>query len=179
MKKGLQMLTIKVDHILLIARSLFCSMSRDLEAITSASTYYISGAHPYNLSPCAGGIQCYKHSLLSHLDCQKVWRKESSVLIYICSCSVAKLHLTLHVPVDCSTPGFPVLHHLTELAQTHVYSVGDAIQPSHHLLPPYPPAFNLSQHQGLFQGVGSLHQLAKGFELQHQYFQWILKVNFL
>ena len=54
-------------------------------------------------------------------------------------------------PMDCSTPGFPVLHYLPKLAQTNVYRVSDAIQPSHHLWPPAPPAFNLSQHQGLFQ----------------------------
>ena len=52
-------------------------------------------------------------------------------------------------PMDCSTPGFPVLHHLLELAQTHVHWVGDAIQPSHPLSSPSPPAFILSQHWGL------------------------------
>ena len=64
--------------------------------------------------------------------------------------------------MDCSTPGFPVLHHLPEFGQTHVHRVGDAIQPSHPLSSPSPPAFNLSQHQGLFQSVGSSHQVAKG-----------------
>ena len=54
-------------------------------------------------------------------------------------------------PMDCSTPGFPVLHHLPGLAQTHVHWISDAIQPSHPLTSPSPPAFNLSQHQGLFQ----------------------------
>ena len=54
-------------------------------------------------------------------------------------------------PMDCSTPGFPVHHQLPELAQTHVHRVSDAIQPSHSLSSPCPPAFNLSQHQGLFQ----------------------------
>ena len=63
--------------------------------------------------------------------------------------------------MDCSTPGFPVLHHLPELAQTYVHWVGDAIQPSHPLSSPSPPAFNLSQHQGLFQWVGSLHHMPK------------------
>ena len=53
--------------------------------------------------------------------------------------------------MDCSTPGFSVLHHLPELAQTHVHRVNDAIQPSHPQSPPSPPAPNLSQHQGLFQ----------------------------
>ena len=57
--------------------------------------------------------------------------------------------------MDCSTPGLPVLHHLLELTQTHVHWVGDAIQPSHPLLSPSPPAFNLSQHLGLFQWVSS------------------------
>ena len=56
---------------------------------------------------------------------------------------------TLCNPMDCSMPGFPVLHHLPELTQTHVHRVGDAIQPSHPLLSPSPPAFNLFQHQGL------------------------------
>ena len=55
--------------------------------------------------------------------------------------------------MDCSTPGFPVHHQLLELAQTHVHWVSDAIQPSHLLLSPSPPAFNLSQHQDLFQWV--------------------------
>ena len=52
--------------------------------------------------------------------------------------------------MNCSMPRFPVLHHLPELAQTHVHCVGDAIQLSHSLLSPSPPAFNLSHHQGLF-----------------------------
>ena len=62
--------------------------------------------------------------------------------------------------MDCSTSGSPVLHHLLELDQTHAHQVGDAIQPSHPLPAPSPPAINLSQHQGLFQWVNSLHQVA-------------------
>ena len=73
----------------------------------------------------------------------------------LCCCSVAQLCLTLCNSMDCSTPGFSVLHHLPELAQTHVHRVGDAIQPSHPLSFPSPPAFSLSQHQGLFQWVSS------------------------
>ena len=75
-------------------------------------------------------------------------------------------------PMDCSTPGFPILHHLLELAHTHVHWVGDAIQPSHPLSSPSPPAFNLSQHQGLFKWVSSSHQVARilEFQLQHQSF---------
>ena len=76
-------------------------------------------------------------------------------------CSVTQLCLTLCSPMDCSTPGFPVLHHLLEFAQTHVHWVVNAIHPSHPLSSPSPPAFNLSQQQGLFQWVSSLHQVAK------------------
>ena len=57
---------------------------------------------------------------------------------------------TLCDPMDCSTPGFPVLHYLPEFAQTPVRCVGDAIQPSGPLSPSSPPALSLSQHQGLF-----------------------------
>ena len=75
--------------------------------------------------------------------------------------------------LDSSTPGFPVYQQLLKLAQTQVHRVGDAIQPSHPLLSPSPPALNLSQHQGLFQGVSSSHQVVKvlEFQLQHQSFQ--------
>ena len=62
-------------------------------------------------------------------------------------------------PVDCSTPGFLVLHCLPEFTQTHVHWVSDAIQPSHPLTPPSLPTFSLSQ--GLFQSVDSSHQVAK------------------
>ena len=65
--------------------------------------------------------------------------------------SVTRLCPTLCDPMDCSTPGLPVHHHLLELTQTHVHGVGDAIQPSHTLWSPSPPAFNLSQHQGHFK----------------------------
>ena len=65
--------------------------------------------------------------------------------------SVAQSCLTLCDPMECSTPGFPVHHQLPELTQSHVHPVSDAIQPSHPLLPPSPPTFNLSQHHGLFK----------------------------
>ena len=94
---------------------------------------------------------------------------------------VAQSCPTLCNPMDCSTPGFPVHHQLWALAQTHVHRIGDAIQPSHPLSSPSPPAFNLSQHQGLFQWVNSSHQVAKElkFQLQHQSFQWIFRTDFL
>ena len=95
--------------------------------------------------------------------------------------SVAHSFLTLCDPMGCSTPGLPVHHQLLELTQTHVHQVGDAIQPSHPLSSPSPPAFNLSQHQGLFKWVSSSHQVAKilEFQLQHQSFQGIFRTDFL
>ena len=94
--------------------------------------------------------------------------------------SVAQSCPTLCDPMDCSMPGFPVHHQLLELAQTHVHPVGGAIQPSHPLSSSS-PAFNLSQHQGLFQWVSSSHQVARVLELhfQHQSFQWIFRTGFL
>ena len=75
--------------------------------------------------------------------------------------SVAKSCLTLCNAMNCSMPGFPVLHCLPEFAQTHVHWVSDAIQPSHPLSLPSPLTLNLWQHQGLFQWVSSLYQVAK------------------
>ena len=94
---------------------------------------------------------------------------------------VAQLCPTLWDPMNCSMPGIPVLHHLPEFAQIHVHWVGDAIQPSHSLLPSSPFAFSLFQSQDLFQQVGSLYQVAKVLELQlqHQSFRWIFRVDFL
>ena len=62
--------------------------------------------------------------------------------------------------MDCSRPGFPVLHCLLEFAQNHVHGVSDVIRPSHSLSPPFPPALYLSQQHGLFQWVDSSHQVA-------------------
>ena len=95
--------------------------------------------------------------------------------------SVAQLCQTLCNPKDCSTPGFTVLYYLSEFSQTHVHWANDAIQPSHPLSSPSPLAFNLSQHQGLFKRVNSLHEVAKvlEFQLQHQSFQWTLRTDLL
>ena len=88
--------------------------------------------------------------------------------------SVAQSYPTLCDPMNRSMLGLPVYHQLPEFTQTHVHRVGDAIQPSHPLLSPSPPAPNPSQHQGLFKWVSSSHQVAKvlEFQLQHQSFQW-------
>ena len=94
--------------------------------------------------------------------------------------SVAQSCLTLRDPIDYSTSGFSVHHQLRELTQTHVHWVGDAIKPSHPLLSPSPPVFNLSQHQHLFQLISSSHQVAKvlEFQPQHQSFHWIFRTDF-
>ena len=94
---------------------------------------------------------------------------------------VAQSCPTLCEPMDCRMPGFPVHHQISELIQIHVHRVSDAIQPSHPLSSPFPPVFNLSQHQGLFQGVSSSHQVTKVWMLQfqHQSFQWIFRTDFL
>ena len=104
-----------------------------------------------------------------------LYRKHNILLLF--SHSV----LTLCNPKDCSTPGFPVHHHLLEFAPTHVRSVGDVIQLSHPLLSPSPPAFNLAQHQGLFKRDSFSYQVATvlEFQLQHQSFQWIFRTDFL
>ena len=80
---------------------------------------------------------------------------------------------TLCDPMNRSMPGLPVHHQLPAFTQTHVHRVGDAIQLSHRLSSPSPPAPSPSQHQGLFQSISSLHEVAKilEFQLQHQSFQ--------
>ena len=91
-------------------------------------------------------------------------------------CSVQSLiHVRPSDTMNRSTPGLPVHH------QTHVHQVGDAIQPSHPLSSPSPPAPNPSQHQSLFQSVNSSHEVAKvlEFQLQHQSFQWTPRTDLL
>ena len=95
--------------------------------------------------------------------------------------SVTQSCLTLCDPMNCSTPGLPVHHQLSEFTQTHVHWVSDAIQPSHLLLSPSPPAPNPSQHQGLLQWVSSSHEVVKllKFQFQHQSFQWSPRTDLL
>ena len=88
--------------------------------------------------------------------------------------SVTQLCLTLGDPMNRSMPGLPVYHQLPEFTQTHVHPVGDAIQPSHPLSSPSLRAPNPSQHQGLFQWVNSLHEVARVLEFQLQH---VLPVN--
>ena len=102
--------------------------------------------------------------------------RQENLISHLCACltclqfsSVAQSCPTLCYPMNRSTPGLPVHHQLPEFTQTHVHRVGDAIQPSHPLSSPSPPAPNPSQHQGLFQWVNSLHDVAKVLELQLLY----------
>ena len=124
-----------------------------------------------------------QHSILNNGGQGEEWNKwfvGSILVLGIQFGSLAQSCPTLCGPMDCGTPGFPIHHQLPELAQTHVHRVRDAIQPSHPLSSPSPPAFNL-EHQGLFQWVSSSHQVAKVLELQlqHQSFQWIFRTDFL
>ena len=137
-----------------------------------------SQPHPaFNLTTCLDFITFFPLSLL--FAANETLREGCWwVISRGCCWSVVQFCPTLCDPMDCSLPGFPVLHCLPEFAQTHVYWVSDTIQPSHPLSPPS-PALYLSQHQGLFQWVSSWHQMAKVLELQHQSFQWIFRVDFL
>ena len=135
--------------------------------------------HSTQLYVCSYRHETWDSSLL-HLDHLIIASREMCYM-YCCSCSVTQLCPTLCNPMDCSMPGFPVLHCLLEFAQTHVTWVDDAIQPSHPLSSPSPPALNLSHNQGFFQWDSSLHQGAEvlALQLQHQSFQWIFKIDFL
>ena len=105
--------------------------------------------------------------------------KEKGIIIQFSS--VTRSCPTLCDPMNHSSPGLPVHHQLPEFTQTHVHRVGDAIQPSHPLSSPSPPALNLSQHQGLFQWVNSSHEVAKvlQFQFQHQSFHWTPRTDLL
>ena len=127
----------------------------------------IRPSHPLNVLNVLTPIFCW-------------WVELWSLLLFQFS-SVTQLCLTIWDPMNHSTPGLPVHHQLPESTQTNVHWVSDAIQPSHPLLSPSSPAFNLSQHQGLFKWVSSSHQVAKvlEFQLQHQSFQWTPRTDFL
>ena len=111
----------------------------------------------------------------------KIWKLMLTDSYSVQFSSVAQSCPTLCNPMNRSTPGLPVHHQLLEITQTHVHRVSDAIQPSHPLSSPSPPAPNPSQHQGLFQWVNSSHEVAKvlEFQLQHQSFQWTPRTDLL
>ena len=108
------------------------------------------------------------------------WLEISHGEVFIpCYYSATQSCPTLCNPMDCGTPGL-LAHHFPKFAQVHVHSIGDAIQLSHPLMPSSPSAFNLSQHQVLFQWVSCLHQMTKilEFHLQHKSFQQVFRVDF-
>ena len=118
---------------MLLCQNLMARADTDMWVPRTVLVGFLKLNHPYN-----HGV-----SLLDHKVC----------------CSVTKSCSTLFTLMDCSIPGFPVLHYLPEFAQTHVHWVGDAIQPSHSLSSPSSLALNLCQHRGLFQWVSSSHQV--------------------
>ena len=119
------------------------------------------------------GNPCSKHNYMNFFQEDSISSVQFS--------SAAQPCLTLCNPMNRSTPSLPVHHQLPEFTQTHVHQVSDAIQPSHPLSSPSPPAPNPSQHQGLFQWVNSSHEVAKvwEFQLQHLSFQWTPRTDLL
>ena len=119
--------------------------------------------------------------LRSYWFARKTHRIQENILLTQFSSVQTLSYLWLCDPMNCSTLGLPVHHQLPESTQIHVHRISDAIQPSHPLLSPSPPALNLSQHQGLFKWVSSSHQVAKvlEFQLWHQSFQWIPRTDLL
>ena len=121
-----------------------------------------------------------RHFQKENIHLAKNHMKKMLNLTNYCCCSVPQSCPTLCNSIDYSMPGLSVPHHLPKFAQVHVHCIDDAIQPSHPLTPSSSSAFSLSQHQGLFQWVGCLHQMTKILELQlqHQSLQWVFRVDF-
>ena len=144
-----------------------------------------------------GGHRCWEKQDMDKNWSEATWTKmvEDSTFSRLCASLYAHYNIfssvqfsslaqscpTLFDPMNRSTPGLPVHHKLPEFTQIHVHWVSDAMQPSHPLLSPSPPAPNPSQHQGLFQRVNSSHEVAKvlEFQLQHQSFQWTPGIDLL
>ena len=150
-------------------------------AAAAAAAYLILGTHT-SFFPKSHKLRYSSFRILSPFLFMEFY-----LYFYVCLkfifqfSSVAQLCLTLCDPMNCSTPGLPVHHQLPESTQTHVHWVSDAIQPSYPLSSPSPPALNLSQNQGPFKWVSSLHLVAKvlEFQLQHQSFQWTPRTDLL
>ena len=124
--------------------------------------------------------------MLKKINVQKIYnivsdKKWEQATLFFLDSVQSLSRVLLYEPMDYWTPGFSVHHQLPELTQIHIHRVSDAIQPPHPLSSPSPPAFNLSQHQGLFQWVCSLHQVSKVLEflLWHQFFQCMFGTDFL
>jgi len=129
----------------------------------------VSASHfgnPYNISNLLI-ITVFVTVICDHWPLMSLLQKDYDLLkTSVQFSSVAQSCPTLRNPMNRSTPGLPIHHQLPEFTQTHVHQVSDAIQPSHPLASPSPPAPNSSQHQGLFQWVNSSHEVAKVLEFQ-------------
>ena len=133
------------------------------------------------ISYCRGSSQTRAQTHVSCVSCFDRWFFTTSTT-WEAFAHISSVQFSCLVnPMNCSTPGLPVHHQLPEFTQTYFHRVCDAIQPSHPLLSPSLPAPNHSQHQGLFQWVNSLHEVAKvlEFQLQHQSFQWTPRTGLL
>ena len=128
---------------------------------------------------CVWGLEDRYNCILNSVFRAKTL--ETAQMFIVQFSSVADSCPTLWDPMDCSAPGLPVHQQLPEFTRTHVYWVGDAIQPSYPLSSPSPPTFSLSQDQGLFKWVSSSHHVAKllEFQLQHQSYQWTPRTDLL
>ena len=138
-------------------------------------------------SHCLGPPMASLHSLalwapaLFWQLCIQWWGRQTQVLSSLVPSVQSLSHVRLCDPMNRSTPGLPVHHQLPESTQTHVHWVSDAIQPSHPVSSPSPPAPSLSQYQGLFKWVSSSHQVVKvlEFHLQNQSYQWTPRTDLL
>ena len=120
-------------------------------------------------------IYIYMYSVYMYMKfCLSIKDVRMNVFVVAESCAI------LYSPRDCSMPDLSVLHQLPKFAQVPVHCISDAIQPSHPLTSSSPSALNLSQHQGLFQWVSCSHQITKilEFQLKHQYFRQMFRVDF-
>ena len=149
-------------------------------ALITEEGFLISPCCSLELCILMGMYSCLENPMNSmKMQKERTLKDELPMLVHFSS--FAQLCRTLCDPMNRGMPGLPVHHQLPESTQNHVHWVGDAIQPSHPLSSPYPSALNLSQHQGLFQWVNSLHQVTKllEFQLQHQSFQWTPRTDLL
>ena len=136
-------------------------------ALITEEGFFISPCYSLELCILMGIYSCLENPMNS-MKMHKERTLKDELPRSVQFSSVAQLCLTLWDPMNCSTPGLPVHHQLPESTQTHVHWVSDAIQPSHPLSSPFPPAPNPSQHQGLFKWVSSSHQVAKVLKFQLQ-----------
>ena len=153
---------------LCVAKSLWCSVLTSLTWLAAFASLafswdsLFSSVHDFKYHLYADAFQIWNSRPASLLSCRVVVYLTTSVQFS----SVAQSCLNLCDPMNHSTPGLPAHHQLPEFTQTHVHWVSDAIQPSHPLSSPFPPALNPCQHQSLFQWVNSSHEVAKVLEFQ-------------